>query len=320
MRDSIKIKEGVINELVQLMNEYPIIGTVNMENMPTPQLQNMRATLRKDVIIKMTKKRIIKLALKKAKKDKKGIEDLEIYLKGMPALLFTKNNPFTLFKTLKKNKSTAPAKAGQIAPKDIIIKSGPTPFAPGPVIGELGAIGVKAGIENGKVAIKQDAVVVKEGEEIKSNVAGLLTRLKIEPMEIGLDLTATYEDGTIFTKTILDIDENEYISNIEKCAKWSFNLAMETSSPTKETIELLLIKSFSIAKNISIDQNILTDLTTEEIIMKLERIATTINSQLDLNFVKESKSTQQNSDNSQKEQEIKKAENQNSNEEAKGGQ
>ena len=37
-------------------------------------------------------------------KKKENITDLEQYLRGMPALLFTKDNPFALFSTLKKNK------------------------------------------------------------------------------------------------------------------------------------------------------------------------------------------------------------------------
>ncbi|MBI2112759.1 50S ribosomal protein L10, partial [Candidatus Woesearchaeota archaeon] len=36
---------------------------------------------------------------------------------------------------LEKNKSNAPAKPGQVAPKDITVKAGATSFAPGPIIG-----------------------------------------------------------------------------------------------------------------------------------------------------------------------------------------
>ena len=69
------------------------------------------------------------------------------HLKGMPALIFTKENPFSLFKTLKKSKTNAPAKANQTAPFDLIVPKGPTSFAPGPVIGELAILGIKSGVE-----------------------------------------------------------------------------------------------------------------------------------------------------------------------------
>ena len=38
------------------------------------------------------------------------------------------------------------------------------------------------------IAVKEDKVVVKEGDEIPANVAGMLTRLGIEPMEVGLHI------------------------------------------------------------------------------------------------------------------------------------
>src|SRR3989344_6785945 len=149
-------KKETVHQFIKLIKEYPIIAAVNMENLPAKQLQNMRSTLRGKVEILMTKRRLLKLAIEHAKKDKPGIEKLE--LKGMPALLFTKENPFTLFRTLKKNKSKAPARGGQKAPSNIIVPAGPTTFLPGPVIGELGALGIKSKVDQGKIAIVQDTV------------------------------------------------------------------------------------------------------------------------------------------------------------------
>jgi large subunit ribosomal protein L10 len=288
-REAPEVKKKIVEELANLMIEYPIIGIVDMENMPTPQLQNMREQLRETVVLRMTKKRLIRLALKKAESKKKGIAVLDEKMKGMPALLFTKENPFKLYKKLQKNKSTAPAKAGQIAPKDVLVQAGPTPFAPGPIIGELGSIGIKAGIDGGKVAIKEDKVVVKEGEEIKANVAALLTRLKIEPMEVGLDLVATYEDGTIFTKSVLDVDEKKYVQDLQNCASWAFNLAMESGFPTAETITLMVTKAFSEAKGLAMEADVLTDITAIDILAKAERQAGSLNSQLDIKPVEKKK-------------------------------
>src|SRR3989344_6391017 len=115
-------KKEIVNKLVDLINQNPIIAIVNMENLPAPQLQNMRAQLRSNFVITMTKKRLIKLAFEKTKSKKHGVEKLEAYLGGMPALIFTKENPFKLSRTLQKNKSPAPAKAGQTAPRDITVQ------------------------------------------------------------------------------------------------------------------------------------------------------------------------------------------------------
>ncbi|HII72689.1 TPA: 50S ribosomal protein L10 [Candidatus Woesearchaeota archaeon] len=252
-------KKQVIKDIVKLAKEYPIVGAVNMENLPTKQLQNMRAQLRTKVVLKMTKRRLMKIALEQAAKEKPGVEKLIPYLKGMPALLFTKENPFSLYKTLSKNKSSAPIKAGQKAPNDIVVPAGPTSFAPGPIIGQLGQAGIAAGIEGGKVAIKKDSKVAKEGDTIKPELASILTRLGIEPMEIGLDLTATFEDGNIFTKDVLAVDEKEYIDNITNGHRWAFNLAMEAGILTKETTTLMITKAFNDAKALAIAQDIYAD-------------------------------------------------------------
>lgn len=270
MTEPAEYKKKIVEEFVNLINEYPIIAAVDMENLPTQQLQTMRAQLREKVVLKMTKRRLMKIAFDKAKETKPGIEKLTEYLKGMPALLFTKDNPFKLYKILQKNKSPAPAKAGQIAPKDIVIPAGPTGFAPGPLIGELGMLGLKTGVENGKIAVKEDKVVVKEGEIIKPNVAGILTRFDIKPMEIGLDLTAAYEDGTIFTKKILHIDEKEYEQKFIDASGWAFNLAIDVGYPTEETLELMLSKAHGDSLALAISENILTSETVENVIATAE--------------------------------------------------
>ncbi len=263
-------KKKKVQEFIRLMKDYPIIAAVDMENLPTPQLQNMRAQLREKVVLKMTKRRFMNLAFEKAQEFKPGINKMVEHLKGMPALLFTRDNPFTLYKILQKNKSPAPAKAGQIAPRDIVIPAGPTPFAPGPLIGELGMLGLKTGVEGGKIAIKENKVVVKEGEEIKPKVAGILTRFDIKPMEIGLGLTAAYEDGTIFTAKVLHIEEGEYEQKLANAGAWALNLAVEIGYPTKDNIELMLNKAHNDSKALAISENVLTSETVENVLAKAE--------------------------------------------------
>lgn len=264
-------KKEVVAKLVSLMMDYPIIGAVNMENLPAPQLQTMRSRLRDSVEIVMTKRRLIKIAIEQAKQKKPGIEKLEQYLYGMPALLFTKGNPFALNKTLQQNKSPAPAKGGQTAPRDIIIPAGPTPFAPGPIIGEFGAIGVKAGVEGGKVAVKVDSVVARAGEKIKPKVAELLTRLGIQPMEVGLDLVAAYENGIIYTKDILSVDDKEYLGRLSNASRHSFNLAMFVAYPTKMTIPHLIGKAANESKAIGRSQRIFVKEIMPDLIIRAHR-------------------------------------------------
>src|SRR3989338_5804354 len=264
-------KKKTLNYLVKLIKEYPIVGAVNMENLPAQQLQAMRAQLRNKVVLAMTKRRLMKLALEKSKDEKKGIEKLEESLKGMPALIFTKDSHFKLSKILQKNKSSAPARAGQTATRDIMVNKGSTGFAPGPIIAELGMVGIKTGVEGGKVSIRDDTIIVREGEQIKPKVAEILTRLGITPMEVGLDLMAAYEDGIIYSRDILSIDDKEYMQRLNNAVRNAFNLAFDIAYTTNENIPLLIGKAFNDSKALGLSQKIFDGGIVEELLARAER-------------------------------------------------
>ena len=109
---------------------------------------------------------------------------------GQCAIVISDLNPFRLFKQLDATKTKMPAKGGETSPEDIEVKAGDTPFKPGPIVGDLQKAGVPAAIEQGKVVIKKDKVLVKEGDEISRDVALVLSKLEIFPMTVGLDLRA----------------------------------------------------------------------------------------------------------------------------------
>jgi large subunit ribosomal protein L10 len=207
-------KKEKVADLENLTNSHEIIGIVNLADIPAPQLQTMRKSLSGKAILKMSRKNFIKIALDNVNKD--NIEGLSDYLEGQPAMVFTEMNPFKLFKILEDSKTEAPAKAGAIAPADIVVPAGDTSFPPGPILGELQQAGIPAKIDKGSIVVQEDAVVVEEGEPVPKNVADVLTKLEIYPMEVGIDLLAVYEDNTIYTADVLKIDKrSSQSSNIQ---------------------------------------------------------------------------------------------------------
>ncbi|MBT4604637.1 50S ribosomal protein L10 [archaeon] len=268
-------KLSLVKSLIKDMKEFPVVAVVDIESLPAQQFQKMRATLRKkDVKIVVARKKLLTLALKEAKKPQ--MDQLEAKYKRMPALLFAKSNPFALYATIQKNKSDAPAKAGNIAPKDIVIKEGPTNFVPGPIISELAAVGIKTKVDSGKLAIVQDAVVAKEGDEISAALASMLKRLDVKPMEIGLNLVAVWEDGFVFDAKTLAIDEDEFRATIVQAAQWATNLSVEVVYPTKDNANLLIQKAFRNAKAAAIEAAYLCDDTKESILAKADAQASAV--------------------------------------------
>jgi len=251
-----EFKKNVVAEFVKLFKKYPIVGAVNMESLPAQQLNTLRRKLRDKCVIIMTKRRLVKQAIAQAGVE--GLDKLIPYMKGMPALLFTEQNPFAIYKVAKDNKSKAPAKAGQIAPNDIKVSAGPTQFVPGPVIGELGALGIKSKVDAGKIAILEDTIVCKEGEEISMNLASMLTRLNILPMEVGLNITAVFENGEILDKSVLDIDDEQFERDLTGAILHALNLSVEFGYITPDNIELMISKAVSDARGVAKECGVLT--------------------------------------------------------------
>ncbi len=236
-------KRNEVERVKKLFSDYSVVGYVNLENLPSLQLQQMKMKLKENVIIKITKKRFIKIALDELQQQKKNLEQFKECIRGIPALLFTKEDPFRLAKIINQNRSRAAAKPGQKAPEDITIPAGPTNFPAGPMIGELGQLGLKTEVKDGKIGIREDKVIVKEGQEINAKVADLLIKMGIQPMKIGLNLLFTYQDGEILTGEVLFIDEQMYLTNLRQAVFRALSLGVGLAYPTKETTPLLVRKA-----------------------------------------------------------------------------
>ena len=237
-----KIKK--IEELKKLIEESPVIGLLNMHKLPSKQLQEIKKKIRKDATIKMSKKSLIKFAIKLTQK--KNMDELEKLIPQEPAIFFTKMDPFKFYSMIGKLKSPTFAKTGDVAQTDIKISAGPTNLLPGPAISELTRAGIPVGVEEGKIAIKKDVVVVKAGEKFSEQLAPALKKLGIEPMLIGLNIVAIY-DGSVYTKDVLNL-VNVYPEKIKEAFNQALNLSVSICYPTKENIQYLLVKAFNAAK------------------------------------------------------------------------
>ena len=229
-----------VEKIKELSNQHSIIGVVNVNGLPALQFQRIRASLKGKAEVLIVKKNLIELVFDELEKTHPGISELKGKLQGIVGLIFTNDNPFSLYKMVQKSKSPAPAKKGSVAPKDIVVPAGPTGFAPGPIIGELGSFKIKAGINAGKVEIKEDATVAKDGDEISGKLAEILTRLGIEPMEVGLNIKAVYEDGLVFNRDVLDVDVDEVLNNVKSAASDSFKLSVGLEYFTKENMSYFI--------------------------------------------------------------------------------
>jgi large subunit ribosomal protein L10 len=261
-------KEREIKDLKQLITDKPVIGLVNIKGIPGPQMQKMRKNLRNKAVFKVSKLKLLLIALEEMESEKEGIIELVQSLDGQMGIIGTDMNPFKLFQVLEASKTAAPVKGGESAPDDIDIKAGETQFKPGPIVGDLQRVGIPSAIEQGKVIIKADKTVVKAGETISSDLAKMLTRLEIYPLTVGLDLSVAFENGTIFEKKELDIDIEQFMSDLNMGASSAFNLAFNINYVNSMTVFPLLQTAHTQALNLMLNANIISPSSIEFLLSK----------------------------------------------------
>ena len=275
-------KTRAVEEIQELMKEFSSIGLIRMEKMPSKQLQLLRKTLReKETIIKMAKNNIIKLAIENSQ-FKDDLKDFGEKLEGSSALVFTKMNIFKLKNFLDKNKAQAPAKPGDIAPKDITIPAGNTGFPPGAIISELNKVGLKTKVQSGTIWIKDDLVAIKKGEEIDRSLALVFSRLNMTPMEIGLKMYTAYDNGAVLDEETLTIDLDAEVQKIVEGFSKALQLANEVVWITSDNIKMLIQKAFNNAKNLAINAPIISKEFIDDILRKANQDVTVLSVKLGL--------------------------------------
>src|SRR5256712_12726086 len=200
-------KKQLVEALATRCAQARVVGIANIHGIPAPQFQAIRKKLTGRATITVAKNNLLRLALLQASEKKPALVKLSDTIEGQTAVVTADINPFRLFKELEATKTPAPARGGEVAPEDLWVRAGETPFKPGPVVGELQKAGIPAAIERGKVVIRQDKLMVKAGQRIPREVAQQLARLEIFPLVVGLDLRGAYEAGTVFRREALAVDD-----------------------------------------------------------------------------------------------------------------
>ena len=236
-------KKKELARVIELMNKNNTIMVVSIQNISVPQFQKIKKSLKNQAIIKVVKKTFMLMALKEVEKNKENIENLHKWLKKGFAIIFSNIEPFELASSLADNKSPAKVRAGQTAPKDIIVGAGLTDLPAGPIISKLSKLKISAGIEAGKIAIKKDCIIVKEGDKINEDAAFILTKLDITPFSIGLEPLAAYDSEGNKIYEEIKIDKEVMVKNIKEISIKAFNLALNIKYLTKETTNILIVKA-----------------------------------------------------------------------------
>jgi len=244
-------KENVVKSLEALFQKYPIFAIADLKGLKASQLQVLKKKFKDDLEIRIAKNTMVKRAIAKLAKKYTKTEDIEKYLSGPNAYVFSNKNPFSLYLMFEKNKVESAATPGDIAPNDILIEAGNTGLQPGPILSKFGVAKIPTKIQDGTVWIAKDTVVAKKGDAISADTAGLLGKLGLKPIMVGLKLRMAYDSGVI-PGDVLCINLDEYKANMTLAARYAVNLSVNAVYPTKETASLLIAKAYAQAKSLAV--------------------------------------------------------------------
>ncbi len=231
-------KKQKVKELAEQMKRKTVM-IISIKGLPSAQFQDIKKKLRSKARIQVAKKSSVDFAL-----DHCGIKELHglvQYVDDSTALLFSDVDAFEISGILADEKSPAKAKAGQIAPSDIEVKAGPTELIPGPDISALSAVGLIPKVENGKIAVMQDKVIVKEGGEITEALASIMAKLDIIPFEVGVEPVAAYMDGKVYAN--IKIDKVATLIELEESFGRAIAFSVELGIINDSTIDFIIGKA-----------------------------------------------------------------------------
>lgn len=230
-------------KLKSLLEEYPSIFIVNVDNVGSNQMHQIRHTLRKKAVVLMGKNTMVRRALKGLISDNAQYEKLLPHIKGNIGFVFTNGDLKETREVIVSNRVKAPAKAGAIAPIDVFIPAGNTGMEPGKT-SFFQALGVPTKIARGTIEIINQVHLVKVGTKVGASEATLLNMLNVSPFTYGMTVTQIYDNGTTFHPSILDIEESTLLDHLMSGIRKIAALSLQLHYPTLASVPHSLINGF----------------------------------------------------------------------------
>jgi len=284
-------KKDTVKDLVSLLNSGDTLAVIDIHGVPAGAMLGMRATLRTGMSIQVAKKRLMRIAWGQAGH---SVDSLDVLFDGaiQPALVSSANlNSFEMFTELKKTEAGRAGKEGDVAPHQIVVEKMDTGMPPGPIVGDLNSVGIPAKIMGGTVQIQKRTVIMEAGDVFEGEMGMMLSKIGINPIVTGLRLCGTLEGGTVFSPSTLDIDFEQFESDLVSYAAGAFNLACNITWFTNQTMPTILAKASREAMAVALEAAIATADTMPHLVGRAHRGAMAVAGSLDSDALDEELAT-----------------------------
>jgi len=236
-------KEVYFIKLKELLAKYPSIFLVNVDNVGSNQMHQIRVALRGKGVVLMGKNTMVRRALRTILSEYPQFERLLPHIKGNIGFVFTSGDLKDVRDIIVANKVAAPARAGAFAPKDVSVPAGNTGMEPGKT-SFFQALGIPTKIARGTIEIVSDIKVVTAGTRVGSSEATLLNMLNISPFTYGMTVVQIFDQGNAFAPAVLDIDEKDIIDRFLSGIKSIAAISLALRYPTIVSVTHSLVNSY----------------------------------------------------------------------------
>jgi len=244
-------KQAYFVQLVKLLDEYPKILIVGCDNVGSSQMQRIRRALRGKAVVLMGKNTMIRKAIRGHIQNNPNLEILLAQIRGNIGFVFTKEDLSGIRKIIGEQKVAAPAKAGAVAPVNVIVPAGPTGMEPTQT-GFLQALNIQSKIVKGQIEIVNDVPLINAGQKVGTSEATLLAKLDIKPFTYGLIVSNVYDNGSLFDPKVLDLTDEDLLAKFSAGVKNIASIGLSIGYPTIASLPHSLIRGFKNVLSVSL--------------------------------------------------------------------
>jgi len=247
-------KQAYFDKVAQLAESYPRVLVVLADHVGSKQMSEIRRSLRGKAILVMGKNTMMRTALKQSLSKTPQLDKLIPLVKLNVGFVFCLDDPTLVRSIIMENRVPAAARQGVIAPRDVSIPAGPTGMDPSQT-SFFQALGISTKIAKGQIEIQSDVHVIKTGDKVTASQSVLLQKLDIRPFTYGLQVMDVYDDGSVYSSSILDITDEDTISKLTAAVRNVAALSRELGIPTQASVPHCLVESFKHCAALCLDSD-----------------------------------------------------------------
>ncbi|GIZ44370.1 hypothetical protein CKM354_000756800 [Cercospora kikuchii] len=245
-------KAGYFDKLKGLLEEYKSIFIVQVDNVSSQQMHEIRQALRGEGVVLMGKNTMVRRALKTFMGDFPEYERLLPHVKGNVGFIFTNGDLKATRDKILANRVAAPARAGAVAPADVYVPAGNTGMEPGKT-SFFQALGVPTKIARGTIEITADVKVAEAGSRVGASEATLLNMLNISPFTYGMSIAQIYDQGQTFASSVLDIEESQLLKAFSSAITAVSSISLALNYPTLPSVMHSLVNAYKKTISVAIE-------------------------------------------------------------------